>query len=451
MKGSTFKRCGCLGEDGKQLGKRCPKLRRRDGSWNPRHGTWYAQVSYRGKNGKRVPWTKGGFTTEPEAQAELDRVKAKIGRGADITGVSTGPYLTEWLPAKQDIRPNTRRSYAGHIARYLIPYLGHHRLDALRTEHVAEMLAEVEGSDATRQRVRATLRAALSDAMRQSLVTVNVAALVKLPAGKRPKALVWTTEREKRWREAVAAHIATGKSPVAAQALMLPPSPVMVWRPDHLGAFLDASAGDRLYALYHLIAYRGLRRGEAAGVEWEDVDLDGAALAVRRQRVQLGWKVIEDDPKSDAGERTVALDTGTVTALRAHRRAQLTERLAWGPAWVDSGKVFTRENGEPLHPATITDRFHELVAAADLPPIRLHDLRHGAASLMLAAGVDLKVVQETLGHSSITLTSDTYTSVYPAVAAAAADAAAALVPRTASTDAVTSLSRSGADTPSQSG
>ena len=89
------------------------------------------------------------------------------------------------------------------------------------------------------------------------------------------------------------------------------------------------------------------------------------------------------------------------------------------------------------HPAAITDRFHELVEVADLPPVRLHDLWHGAASLMLAAGVDLKVVQETLGHSSITLTSDTYTSVYPAVAAAAADAAAALAPRATGTEVVT--------------
>jgi integrase len=199
------------------------------------------------------------------------------------------------------------------------------------------------------------------------------------------------------------------------------------------------------YALFHLIAHRGLRRGEAAGLEWEDIDLDGPALTVRRQHTQRGWEVIEHGPKSEAGDRTVALDAGTVAALRTHRRAQVAERLAWGSAWVDSGKVFTQENGAPPHPATITDRFHELVAAADLPPVRLHDLRHGAASLMLAAGVDLKVVQETLGHSSITLTSDTYTSVYPAVAAAAADAAAALVPRAVGTDVVTPSSRQGAD------
>jgi integrase len=445
VRGSTYKRCGCRDENGKQLGARCPKLRRRDGTWNPRHGAWTFAVSYAGRNGKRTQIVRGGFTSEAEAQDELDSAKAKIGRGADVTGVLTGLYLTEWLAAKQDIRPATRRSYTGHLTHHLIPHLGHRRLDALRVEHVAEMLAAVQGGDATRQRVRATLRCALSDAMRQCLVTVNVASLVKLPAGKRPRALVWTIEREARWRDAVATHVAAGKPLIDARELVARPSPVMVWRPDHLGKFLDTAAGHPLYALYHLIAFRGLRRGEAAGLEWEDLDLDGAALAVRRQRIQLGWEVIEDEPKSEAGERTVALDAGTVTALRAHRRAQLTERMAWGPAWVDSGKVFTRENGEPLHPATITDRFHDLVMAADLPPIRLHDLRHGAASLMLAAGVDLKVVQETLGHSSITLTSDTYTSVYPAVASAAADAAAALVPRAAGTGVVTPLSRQGAD------
>jgi hypothetical protein len=148
-----------------------------------------------------------------------------------------------------------------------------------------------------------------------------------------------------------------------------------------------------------------------------------------RLRSALLSALREDKPKSDAGDREVALDAGTVAALRAHRRRQIASRLQWGPAWVDSGKVFTREDGSVLHPATVTNRFQTLAAAATLPPIRLHDLRRGAASLMLAAGVAPKVVQETLGHSSITLTLDTYTSVYDEVAAEAAEAAAALVPR----------------------
>jgi Phage integrase family len=110
-----------------------------------------------------------------------------------------------------------------------------------------------------------------------------------------------------------------------------------------------------------------------------------------------------------------------------------------GPAWVDSGRVFTRENGQQLHPANVTARFVQLAEQAGLPPITLHGLRHGAASLMLAAGVDMKVVQETLGHSMLSLTADTYTSVYPTVAAKAAEAAAALVPRrvVAGTDVIT--------------
>jgi integrase len=160
----------------------------------------------------------------------------------------------------------------------------------------------------------------------------------------------------------------------------------MVWAPAQLGTFLDHATGDRLYALYHLVAHRGLRRGEACGLRWVDVDLDARRIEVATELVQDGWEVYEDSPKSDAGERVVALDAGTVTALREHRRRQLADRMEWGSAWVNSGRVFTRENGSQLHPASITDRFVTLVETAGLPPIRLHDLRHGAASLMLAAG-----------------------------------------------------------------
>jgi hypothetical protein len=137
------------------------------------------------------------------------------------------------------------------------------------------------------------------------------------------------------------------------------------------------------------------------------------------------------DPKSEAGERTISLDSHTVAVLRAHRRAQTEARLAWGAAWVDSGLVFTKEDGSALNPDTVSQRFERLVARSGLPPIRLHDLRHVAASLALAAGVPMKVVSEQLGHSSIQITSDIYSSVLPQVAQAAAQAVADLVPRAA--------------------
>ena len=107
----------------------------------------------------------------------------------------------------------------------------------------------------------------------------------------------------------------------------------------------------------------------------------------------------------------------------------MADRLVAGSAWVKSDKVFTSEDGSPLHPNDISDRFEGLTMAAGLPPIRLHDLRHGAASLMLAGGASMKAVQETLGHSNIGLTANTYTSIYPEVATAAAEAAVRIVPR----------------------
>jgi integrase len=121
-----------------------------------------------------------------------------------------------------------------------------------------------------------------------------------------------------------------------------------------------------------------------------------------------------------------------VQLLRELRVRQNARRLALGTAWKDSGKVFTYDDGSPLRPSWITKRFKKLYAAAGLPPIRLHDMRHTAATLMLAAKVEMKVVQETLGHSTLATTSDVYTSVLPGIAKAAADAAVALVPRKAS-------------------
>ncbi|MDN5915074.1 MAG: site-specific integrase [Pseudonocardia sp.] len=279
------------------------------------------------------------------------------------------------------------------------------------------------------QRIRATLRGALSDAVRQGLLTTNPAALVKLPTARKPKGLVWTADRVERWQAQVDQLTAKGKRLRKARELVATPSAVMVWRPDQLGQFLDSAAEHRLYALWHLYAFRGLRRGEACGLEWPEVDLTGSTIAIVRQRISTRGVVYEDVPKSDAGIRTISLDAGTVAALRAHRKRQMAERLATGASWVMSDKVFCAEDGSPLNPNDISEWFEDLTLDAGLPPIRLHDLRHVAASLMLAAGVDMKVVQETLGHSNIGLTANTYTSIYPDVATAAAEATAAIVPR----------------------
>jgi hypothetical protein len=188
---------------------------------------------------------------------------------------------------------------------------------------------------------------------------------------------------------------------------------------------------DRLYPLWWLIALRGLRRGEAAGLRWHDVDLDHRQLTITNQRTTVGYTIFEGPPKSAASNRTIALDRSTVTVLRAHLYRQRAEYLLTGRTWRESGYVFTRPDGLPFHPNYFTKRLRFLTVLAGLPPVRLHDLRHGAASLAHTAGADLKTVQDQLGHASIVLTADTYTSVLPAAQHKAAEATARLILTTA--------------------
>jgi integrase len=255
------------------------------------------------------------------------------------------------------------------------------------------MLRTVKAGPSTVRRVHATLRSALATAQRRRLVPYNAAVDVELPKVSRPK--------------------------------------VRPWEPAELGKFLDHAAGDRLGTLYEVMAATGLRRGEACGLRWQDVDLERGRLVVRQQVVVLGHDLRFGPPKTSSGEaRVVDLDDGTVGALLGHRLAQDAGRAEWGPAYADHDLVFTRENGEPLHPERVTKRFLQLVDAAGVRKVRLHDLRHGQASLMLAAGVPLAVVSKRLGHSGVGITSDTYSHLLEGVGREAAERAAALVPRT---------------------
>jgi integrase len=144
--------------------------------------------------------------------------------------------------------------------------------------------------------------------------------------------------------------------------------------------------------------------------------------------VQLGWEVDEDTPKTEASAAPVSIDKPTVALLRAWRKAQMADQAAVGPDWVSSGRVFTQLSGAALHPGRITKMF-AAAHKAHLPPIRLHDLRHGAATLAHAAGADMKAIQAMLRHASYTITADTYTTVLQETQAALAEGMASVVPR----------------------
>ena len=152
----------------------------------------------------------------------------------------------------------------------------------------------------------------------------------------------------------------------------------------------------------------GLRQGELLGLRWEDVDLDNGRLRVRHTLANVKGELTLLEPKTDRSRRTVMLADAVVTALRAHRTRQRMERLVSGSRWTDSGHVFTTLHGTPYHAATITRAFQAALTRAVLPRCRFHDLRHAAATFLLAQGMTLEDVKNMLGHSSITLTSNTY-------------------------------------------
>ncbi len=160
---------------------------------------------------------------------------------------------------------------------------------------------------------------------------------------------------------------------------------------------------------------------------WSHTRLGDGEADIRTQVVTLGWKTVTTTPKSAAGQRTITLDKDTVRVLRSWKRFQNEARLAAGQDWTDSGLVFTRSDGSGWHPGDVTRWFNRVVRAAGLPPIHLHGLRHGAASLALAAGADVKVVSGELGHATTHFTQDTYQTVFPEVARAAAEATAAML------------------------
>ena len=144
--------------------------------------------------------------------------------------------------------------------------------------------------------------------------------------------------------------------------------------------------------------------GEAAGLRWRDIDLDHGTILICQQLQQYAGRLTITRPKTASSERAVVLDHTTTTVLRRHRAAQQAEQDTAGPAWHDTGYAFTTRHGDPVAPDWLTRHFRDLTSAAGLPPVRLHDLRHGAASLALAAGADLRTIQDQLGHASIVLT-----------------------------------------------
>lgn len=376
------------------------------GSVFKRGKTWTVLIGLgRDGTGKRMREWHSGFATKKEADKARVEILHRIATGTHVprSKQSVAAFLKEWLEAtRPTIRESTWESYGGLIRTHITPRLGSIILQELTASKLNAFYAELlstgrhDGtgglSPKTVRNVHVVLRKALSDAARWGLLTRNVAELADPP----------------KLRNAGSVEMQT-------------------WTAEEIRGFLDHIEKDRLFAAWMLSVATGMRRGEILGLRWQDVDLDARTLAVRQTLLTVDYKLTFSTPKTNRSRRVIALDDQTVAALRSYRARQLEERLAWGPAYVENELVFTRENGEPIHPDRFSQMFDKHVKESGLPRIRLHDLRHTHATLALQAGVHPKVVSERLGHSTVAFTMDVYSHVIPAMQADAADKVAALI------------------------
>src|SRR6266568_9286810 len=320
--------------------------------------------------------------TRKEVQDKLNRALYEQKQGTLATGPqqTLKAHLERWLEqvCKLTMRPNTYKSYRSAIHHHLVPALVHIKLQKLKIGDLQAFYAEKHGKlkPGTLAVINAALSDALEDALKQGMVARNVAKLVDLPHIERYEGQILTVEQARK--------------------------------------LLEVAHGSSLDALLLVALTTGMRRGELAAVRWSDVDLEKGILQVRRTLAWVhGMGYVEGEPKTKAGRRKIGLSNVVVEALKEHRIRQEQARMKMGDRWRELGLIFCNMHGGYFNPGRIWYLFKKVLKAAGLPDVRFHDLRHGAATVLLAAKVDLKVVSELLGHSSVAVTADIYGHVLP--------------------------------------
>jgi integrase len=371
-RGRVYRRCACRDTASRQLGARCPELA------NRRHGRWAFAVDLPTINGDRKTMRRCGFPSQAKARDALHRVLACERAGIHVDDRQTvADYLNRWLEFKETrLKATTMARYSDYVHKDLSPALGAIRLEDLTHHHVAgfvrDELAAGRGS-ITLRRCVATLSSALSDAVRQHRLTHNPARYANIPRPRR---------RER-----------------------------TCWSPAQAAAFLRhcATARDPLAELYEILLGTGMRRGEALALHWADVDLDARMLFVRYTLSNINNTTpMFTTPKSRSSHAWIGLSERVIRALRRQAERQRLQRIAAGLRYRDQDLVFTRADGQPLRPEYVLRHLHQLSDTAGLPRIRVHDLRHFAATTMLSAQVPLAITSKTMRHSTLSTTTEIY-------------------------------------------
>lgn len=329
------------------------------------------------------------------ARLDQERAESQVPRPATSLG---GFLLETWLPRKRaHVRATTLYRYTWIVQHYLVPRLGHVGLSALRPEHLDDLYEQLLASGGRNGRrlapktvheVHLIVRNALDLAVQRRLLDRNVALAVHSPRCR-------------------------GGGVTVAR----------IWSVAELAGFLADAKPHRLYPALHLAAHTGMRRGEVVGLKWGDLDPSGCRLSIHRTIQAVGGRAVEFGAKTRSSRRSVDLDDSTVAVLRQWRRRLQRDGLPHGPDdW-----MFCNPAGRYLNPQSLSQLFARLNARSVVPKIRLHDLRHTHASVLVASGTPIKVVTERLGHSHPAFTMHTYQHLLPGMSAEAAARFAGLV------------------------
>jgi integrase len=359
--------------------KRRPKGANGNGGARQRaNGSWEWRESL--ADGRRF---SGYGKTQAAAKAACMAKVKQAERGIDPKAAkqTVGFYLNWWLAdiVTPNLAPKTIKAYGDVVRLHLTPELGRIELGKLTPQAVTTMLRDKERAGLSPRSVamiREVLRGALNVAVKMQMVERNAAALATPPRQMKVERRTVNPEEAKR--------------------------------------LLAVSEEDRLSALYRLALTLGMRQAEILGLRWADVDLDAGALRVRQTLQRIGGETITKEPKTARSRRTLALSPSLVAALVAHKDRQEFDRKRAGSRWLESGLVFTSTVGTALEARNLTREFKRHLAAAGLPAsLRFYDMRHAAASLLIADGLPITVVSAMLGHALTSTTLNNYAHVLP--------------------------------------
>jgi integrase len=340
------------------------------------NGTWSVQATLQGHRLSRT------FNTQRECQEWLKKTRGQIDDGMTLasTKIGLGDFLYSWLTGTKTSKVRgTWRHYEQLIRTYIIPNLGKIKVRDLRPEHIQAFynrLFERQVGVYTIRKIHITLHSVLQQAVKTGMIERNPASFVQPP-----------------------------KEPANEMTIL---------NTSQVSQLLIAAQSSRLEAIIHLAVISGMRQMELLGLKWSDLDWIKQTLKIERQLLKPDGEGVKfSSPKTRYGKRSISLGVKTVEILRKHYEKQQAEQRKAGEAWKEYGLIFTTQNGTPMHPRNLLRDYKKLLHTAGLPPIRFHDLRHTAASILLNQGVPVITVSRRLGHAKASITLDIYGHLIP--------------------------------------